>query len=279
MTAPAGEDFYRPGPCAPYDYVLRCPLPTGSDAVVTGYAVEAASEILYYATGQRFDACQVTLWPCRRGCDTAGPWLYNPPGWWEWGSSPRPALIQGSWYNIVCGTCGDNCSCTSLSEVNLPGPVASVVQVTVDGSILVPGVDYRLDNYRTLVRLGGAQWPFCNNLAVPVTGSGAWTVTAVYGEPLPRLGELAMGELIGEIVKDFNCEDCSLPVGVTELTRQGMSMTLEAVEDLTQSDLYNLKYVRRFIHTFNPHRLQATAYMPDLDGTDDQFRAVGTTIT
>jgi hypothetical protein len=166
-----------------------------------------------------------------------------------------------------------------LSEVNLPGPVASVVQVTVDGAVLVQGVDYRLDNYRTLVRLGGAQWPFCNNLTVPVSGTGAWTVTAVYGEPLPTLGKLAMGELVNEIAKDFACGDCSLPLGVTELTRQGMSMTLESAEELSQGDLYNLKYVRRFIHVYNPHRLQATAYMPDLDGSDDKFRVLGTTIT
>lgn len=286
MTTP-GDDFYRPGPCQPYDYVLRCPLPAGSDAIVTGYAVQAASELLYYATGMQFDECQTTLWPCRRECSGAGPWLYNMPGWWEWGSGPRPALVNGSWYNIVCGSCGDNCSCTMISEVNLPGPVRRVVQVTVDGVILTPGVDYRLDNYRTLVRLQGELWPFCNNLSAPVVtgsgipeaGSGGWTVTIATGLPLPMLGRLAMGELVGEIAKDFACGSCDLPLGVTNLTRQGMTMDLESAEEFAQSNLYNLKYVDRFIRTYNPHNLPGRAYMPDLDGPDDQFRIVNTTIT
>ena len=272
------DDFYAPGPCRPYEYVSMCTLPI--EAVgVTGYALQAASEIVYYATAQRFDTCQVSLRPCRRVCSdwTWGGVINGWSEWGYWGGGPMPALIKGQWYNITCGACGDTCSCTPLSEVWLPGPVREIVQVVVDGVVLTPDVDYRLDDYRKLVRLGGLDWPWCNDLNKGITEAGTWSVTAFFGLPLPTLGKLAVGELLCEITTDILGGDCNLPPGVTDLTRQGVTMTFETVQEALESGFYGLKYVDRFIKTYNPNQLQARPFTYDLDAPTS--RVTGTVIT
>lgn len=274
MTIPVvGDNFYSPGTCQPYPYTLLCPLPSGSEAV-SGVALQAASDLLFYATAQRFDECQVTLRPCRRDCWGALAGGYN-AGWWWDGTYPMPVNLGGTWYNLTCGTCSDNCSCTVISETVLPGPVRRIVQVTVDGLILVSGTDYRLDDYRKLVRLGDI-WPLCNDLNRDISQSGTWSVTAVYGEPLPALGKLAVGQLLVEITKDMLCGSCALPPGVTNITRQGVTMELASSRDLVDIDLFGLTYVDRFIRTYNPHRLMARAQAYDLDGPAP--RVTGTVI-
>lgn len=273
MSIPVtGDAFYRPGPCLNYQPLFTfCPLPAGSEAV-SGYALQAASELLYYATAQRFDECQVTLRPCRRDC--YGSLAYNAGFWWD-GGWPTPVNLNGRWYNLTCGICGDNCSCSAISETVLPGPVRRVVQVTVDGVILTPDVDYRLDNYRKLVRLGDI-WPFCNDLNKDISQPDTWSVTASYGEPLPVLGQLAAAELTAEITKDLTCGSCALPPGVTNITRQGVTMELESAKELRDADLFGLRYVDRFIRTYNPHGLTARAQVYDIDGPG--YRVTGTVI-
>lgn len=271
------DDFYTPGPCRPYEWVGFCvPIPTEA-AGVSGYAVAAASEILYFASGQRFDTCQVTIRPCRKECYGDG-WNRLSAGWWDVGGGwgPYPALINGLWYNIACGMCGTDCSCSIVSETILPGPVREIAQVTVDGVVLVDGTDYRLDDYRKLVRLGGELWPLCNNLNKGITEEGTWSVTAIYGEPLPNLGKFAMGQLLCQIIADVLGDDCQLPDNVTNITRQGLSFTLEEVSDLVQSGFTGLKYVDQFIQRYNPKNLMARARLYDVDAPS--YRITGTRI-
>lgn len=269
------DDFYSPGPCRPYDWVGFCvPIPTEA-AAISGYAVQAASEILYFASGQRFDTCQVTLRPCRKECYGDG-WNRLSAGWWDVGGGwgPWPALINGLWYNITCGSCGTDCSCSIVSETLLPGPVREIAQVTVDGVVLDPVTDYRLDDYRKLVRLGGDQWPLCNNLNLGITAEGTWSVTAIYGEPMPTLGKFAMGQLLCQIIADVLGDDCALPDNVTNVTRQGLSFTLDEVSELIKSGFTGLKYVDQFVQRYNPNNLAARPRLYDVDGPNS--RVTGT---
>jgi hypothetical protein len=271
MTQP---QTYAPGPCEvwPVRWPASCDL-TGVSPEITGVAAQAASEILFYATAQRFGLCTVALRPCRDDCYSAG-W----PGWqswWQYGTYPQPYWYNGVWYNMGCGQCTSGCSCVAISETWLPGPVASIVSVTVDGVVLTPGVDYRVDDYRKLVRLGGDTWPYCNDLSqTAVTGVGSWEVVAQYGETVPMLGELAMGELACEFVNLLMGNDCGLPIGVTDIQRQGVSMTLaNATTDwLNFFQRHPISYM--FIKTFNPHGLYVRSRAFDLDGND--YRAVNT---
>lgn len=263
------------GPCEPWPvrWPANCTyiqLPTATPEI-TGLAVQMASEMLYMLSGQRFSLCTVTLRPCREEC-FGSTW----PGWnqwWNWGTYPQPYWYNGTWFNMGCGQCGTSCSCTAISETMLPGPVYSVSEVKVDGVVLTNGVDYRVDDYRKLVRLG-ALWPYCNDLNQPDTAVGTWSVTATYGEPVPLLGQLAAGELACYFLGALLGADCDLPPGVTDITRQGISMSLaEATTDLLSFfQRFPISYL--FLKTFNPNGLQARAKAYDLDGPD--FRAVGT---
>jgi hypothetical protein len=130
-----------------------------------------------------------------------------------------------------------------------------------------------VDDYRKLVRLG-AQWPLCNDLNRADTETDTWSVTAVYGEPVPMLGQLAVGELACSFLSFLMGEECELPAGITDLSRQGITMSFaNASEDLTQIFArYPKTYL--FLKTYNPYNLQARAKAYDLDGPE--YRAVGT---
>lgn len=267
---------YTFGPCVPWTPIWQ----TGECSVlllpgapeVTGTAVEIASEVLYHLTAQRFGTCEVTLRPCRRSCYDS---FANGSWWWEYGTYPRPYWYNGVWYNLGCGVCGDNCSCVGIDETVLPGPLDTVSSVMLDGVQLVEGVNYRIDDYRKVVRIDGLLWPFCQDLTKPDTEVGTWSITASYGEPVPALGRVAVGELAGEIVKYLTCGECQLPQGVVDVSRQGISMTIANVADLFNTGFINLRMCDLFIKTANPHHLQARSAVYDLDSPLP--RATGTT--
>ena len=73
---------------------------------------------LWEATGRVYGTCTVTVMPCN-----------------DWG--------------VLCGACWSNfrgCACIFVPEVKLPGPVASVTEVVIDGVALDPDA-YRIDDY------------------------------------------------------------------------------------------------------------------------------------
>jgi hypothetical protein len=274
MTTPVSNDG-GPGPCATYPYTVLCAIPTGATPAITGVALQAATDFLYLATAQRFEYCEITLRPCRDECypNTSGGLFYGYPQWWgdQW---PYPVKIGANWVNLACGYCTNGCSCATVSQVTLPGPVRTVVEVKVDGVVLTPDVDYRVDNYRSLVRLGGEVWPPCNNYNLADTEVGTWSVTAVFGEELPALGEIAMGQLFCTYIAGLVGEDCELPSNLVDLTRQGVTMSFNDINEVLATGLTGLNWVDRFITTYNPNHFQARPMIIDLDGPS--YRAVGT---
>lgn len=272
-----GNGTYVPGACEtwPIKWPANCDLSTATPEI-TGIALEAAQDLLYMLTAQRFSQCTTTLRPCREECFGQGGfgWNWRSMWWGDWGMYPMPINLGGQWYNLGCGSCGTSCSCRPISETYLPGPVASVQEVKVDGVVLTPGIDYRVDDYRKLVRLNGEVWPFCNDLNKADTEVGTWSVTATYGEPIPMLGQLAVGEVACSFLDLLLGNDCALPNGITDLTRQGVSMSFaNTSDDLLQFYArFPISYL--FVKTYNPHGLMARAKAFDLDGPD--FRAVGT---
>jgi hypothetical protein len=250
------------GPCAPWEPIWCCELATGS-AAVTGAAVQAATEVLWALSGQRFGLCEVTLRPCRRECrDTGWPVAGSPP----W---PQPILRDGQWVNVTCGACSGPCSCTALEEAVLPGGVYNLVEVRVDGVALATTA-YRLDDNRILVRVDGGTWPTCQDLSLPDTAVGTWSVTATFGEPVPVLGQQAVGELACEMVRACRGEDCRLPANVQQLARQGVTISFPESQDLVE----RLYFGRLFLNAVNPNRLRGRPQVYDVDGP--RFRRTGT---
>lgn len=259
--------------CGVWDYVPSCDLSdiTGS-AAVSGAALEAATEVLYALSGMRFGLCTVTIRPCRRDCSGAS----SLGGWWEYGSWPRPTFFNGTWYNIVCGGCEGDCSCTVLEEVKLPRDVYDIVEVKVDG-VVVSGTGYDLQYTSAgpmLVRIDGGTWPVCNDVTKSDDSVGTWSITARYGEPVPKLGQLAVGELMCEFTRALaGDENCQLPPNTQTVTRQGITIEMLDPNTVFENGLTGLRFSDRFINTYNPGQLRDRPQVYDVDGPS--FRLTG----
>lgn len=266
MPIPAGSGTFTsnpPGLCATWDPIWTCALPVSANAV-TGTALQIASEILWALSGRRFGLCDITIRPCRQSCfgDSWSGWS----GWWEYGTYPIPTLYNGAWYNITCGSCAEGCSCSRLSEVILPGPVHAIGVVKVDGTVLTKNIDYRLDDYRRLVRLGGFEWPPCNDLNLDDSQPGTWSVTFSQGVEVPELGRLAVGVLAVEIAKMLICDtSCALPKAVQSMSRQGVSMTFFDPTEVFADKRTGLYLPDLFISTYNPNGLRQPSRVYDID--------------
>jgi len=250
------------GPCANWPVTWACDTSTLNPAV-TGTAVSMATEFLWAASGMRFGVCEVTLRPCRRDCQTGGFYDdFGPP--WTAQYYPQPALVGGLWFNLTCGSCTGSCSCGLVSEVQLPAPVNTIVEVLIDGTPLVSGA-YRVDNNRLLVRTDGSQWPLCNDLSLDDTEVGTWSVRATYGEALPEGTALAMGQLACEIAKAADGGDCRLPAGVQQLVRQGVTISYPDVGELFRQGRTGLYLVDMFLSTWNPYNMRQRSRVYNVD--------------
>lgn len=250
------------GACQSWPILWPCDISCESPAA-TGAAVAMATDVVWALSGRQFGLCNITLRPCRRECvdDSFFDRELLPSGD---SGFVQPALIGGEWFNLVCGSCPGTCSCTPISEVLLPGVVNSIVDVKVDGVIL-PKSAYRVDNDRLLVRTDGEDWPHCNDLNLPDTEPGTWSVTAVYGRPVPVAGQWAVGELACELLKAFKGEDCRLPRNVTQLARQGVTISYPDMNDLFSRGRTGLYLADLFIMSVNPGGLRTRSRTYSVD--------------
>lgn len=239
------------GPCEPWNARFPCEISPESEAI-TGTAVDFATDVVWALSGRQFGLCEVTLRPCRRDCADSM-WLFNELQW-PGTSWPMPQLIGGQWFNIVCGSCHGTCSCSELHEVQLPSPVAEIVQVKVDGDILPTG-SYRVDNASILLRTDGGSWPWCNDLNDDDDQPGTWSVTAKYGRLVPESGEWAVGALACEIIKAIEGHDCRLPENIQTLARQGITISFPNILENFARGKTGLYLTDLFISTFNPNGL------------------------
>jgi hypothetical protein len=250
------------GPCADWPVRWICDV-SAESPTATGIAVNAATYVLWSLSGRQFGTCSVALRPCRRECYDTSWWNSYGMPWttaWDYG-------ISGSsypWFISGCGGCRGSCSCTEISEVALPSPVSSIVSVKLDGAVAPTG-SYRLDNNRLLVRTDGGLWPSCNNLNKDDTQVGTWSVTALYGQPVPQAAQLAVGELACELIKAMRGEECRLPPGVTQLTRQGVTVSIPDFGELFKDGRTGLYMVDMFLTTVNPKRLMQRSRVYSVD--------------
>lgn len=254
------------GPCAPWDPIWTCDV-SAKSPTATGYAVSMATSIVWALSGRQFGTCTTTLRPCRRDC--------NDEGWWTrfglpWSTSSARGGYDfgtgyyGFWFDLSCGSCSGGCSCSEVSEVILPSPVSSVVTVRMDGTPMATG-SYRVDNNRLLVRTDGQRWPRCNDLSKNDDQPGTWSVTAAYGQVVPVAGQLAVGEMACEILRAMDGEDCTLPVGIQALTRQGVSISFPNVGELFSKGRTGLYLVDAFVTTSNPSGLTSRSRVYSVD--------------
>jgi hypothetical protein len=283
----------RTGPCEPWATAddLRCLNDDGEmpgtcvgstpvDEEEIARAIDVAGYVLWALSGRQFGVCSITVRPCRRTCLGQNPW----PQWgdYSWGATfVTPILSGGQWFNVHCG-CQTECSCTEVCEVRLPGPVSAVTAVKVDGVVLPgepapldpeeeppeeepPPAAYRVDDWRTLVRLDGECWPLCQDMDLPDTEVGTWSVTVSRGLAPPSAGVEATAELACELLKGWVGESCRLPQRLTSITRQGLSQALFDPMEFLSEGRTGLFLVDLFLMASNPARLAArpTVWSPD----------------
>lgn len=233
MTAPALR------PCEPWSFPSTV---TCDDETVK----MAATEVLWALSGRRYGFCTVTVHPGLRGC--GGCWRVQ---YRDVNGSAVPYI--DSWAG--CGHAGP-CSCSTLgSEVKVPGPVAELQAVTLDGDSLAvsgAGAQVRVNDWRWVELLGdGLTWPECS--------SDDTTIVYQRGRAVPAMGELAMGELVEELCRSVAGQTCRLPARIREITRNGVTQAFLDPMDFLDRGRTGLTKVDLFLTAVNPKGLRRGA--------------------
>lgn len=245
---------------------------------VQATATAWATGILDALTGRQFGQCPVVVRPCGKRCGWYGGYLTFPVDSAQASGLGAPWMVPyigsgGVWRN--CG-CGGSCTCRARCEAYLPGPIASIVEVKVDGAVLDPAA-YRLDGTPygpALVRTDGECWPECQDMNLPDSAEGTWSVQYVPGQALPAIGSIAAGELACEFARGCaGVGDCQLPSQLVSLSRNGVEVQVADPNTLLDNGLTGLPNVDLFIRAVNPDRLSRPARVlsPDLPGDRRMF--------
>lgn len=208
-------------------------------------------------TAGQVGGCPITVRPCVSSCTSST--LFAP-----WAGLPWvPFLRDGVWYN-GCGCTPTDCSCSTLTTINLAGPVGSVPVVKVDGVTLVSGQDYRVDKQDRLVRLGGPEWPTCQDMTLDDTEVGTMSVEYVQGVTLDTMGEFVAGLLAMEYLNACNNKKCRLPATVTSVVRQGV--TMEFGKEIFPGGRTGMQEVDLWVATWNPYKVKmpSMVFSPDV---------------
>ncbi|MDI9914350.1 hypothetical protein [Rhodococcus sp. IEGM 1379] len=217
---------------------------------------ELAITNLWALTGRVFGLRTSTVRPCFSPRDYS---TYQ--GRSGVGADWFPGLVSGSW---MPGSCGCVDGCHHPTEVALPGPVHSIVSVTVDGDTL-DATAYRIRNNRWLIRVDGEVWPQNQNLTVADDAEGAFTVTYKQGLEVPLAGQLAAGDLAVEFLKARKGGRCKLPDRAQHVARQGVDIQLVDAQVLFEQGLTGVASVDQWIAACNPHKLKSRSRVHSVD--------------
>lgn len=261
-AAPPAPPF---GPTAPCGWTIDtscCAEWSTYSNTVRDRATSWATEILYYLSGRQFGACEITVRPCGTGCRYYGGWMTYPVIADGIGTIFTPFIRDGSWFN--CG-CSGACSCEARCSVWLPGPVASVSQVTLDGVVIDPA-NYRVDNRNRLIGMNGVCWPDCQNMELISPDEGTFEVTYLRGKALPVSGQIAAGELACQFAKACSGQSCALPANMASLARQGIQVEMIDPTNVLTSGFTGIPSVDLWIRAVNPAGLaqRPRIYSPDV---------------
>jgi hypothetical protein len=261
----------RNGPCS--DWVtledVRACSRCSDEGTVSDEAIESAiaqaSEILFHLSGRQFSGeCEGEVRPCARSS-----W-YPIPQWWR---NTFSRYGMNSNYSSYWGICLSNHEpwrdggCGSISELKLGVEILrEVTQVKIDGAV-IPATDYRVDDYGYLVRIepAGYGWPTCQDLRLPDTDPNTWSVQFTYGKDIPESGQRAAIDLACELALLCAGGDCRLPERITNISRQGISMTVLDPFDFLERGKVGIYSVDLFLRTFNPNNRTRRAVIASPD--------------
>lgn len=223
---------------------------TALDEAIKERSLMLATSSLQMLTYYRVGTCPITIRPCPTQTP-CGCWGRGYPGDLAvYGPSYSPLLWDGRWYN--CRGCNQRCEPTS--EIDLPGPVGYIEELRIDGEIVdLASGDWRLDAGHLLVWQGegASPIPATQNLDLPDTSVGTYSVTYSKSHPVTADARLAVAYLAMEFAKAcLPKAKCSLPRGVTNVVRNGVTFSVEA--GLFPGGLTGIDIVDQFILKWAP---------------------------
>lgn len=238
---------------------ICCPTWGDYSAELQAQAIRFATLVMWSATGRQFGPCEMVVYPCGR--DTAGDWFGNAGYFWSDGVFV-PYIWQGEWFNAACGCGLSNCwLCKPRCAVYLPGPVASVASVIIDGATIAAAA-WRVLDEQWLVRTDGECWPLCQDYnAVDLS----FQVTYSRGITVPPVVLDAAGVVACEYAKACLGQECQLPSRVVNIARQGVTVSLQDIDTLLRDGFTGISTVDQVIRQINPNRLTSQTRLFSFD--------------
>ena len=249
-------------------------LPSGRlanvDDVNRGFAIAAATDLLYVLSGRQFRSgrsivrptsiqggygTQSYLYPYSSMSGYGAAWGFA--AGWSW-----TAVGMGWWQN------GQD-----LSEVVLQGPVQRINDVIVDGASLGPwepgqpaNANYALYDRRRLVRTTDASgqnsgaWPWNQQLQLPPSQPGTWLIDYEWGRNPPAAGKVACIALATDIALSLSSSDSGeLPPRVISIAQQGLNVSVGDALNYIREELTGIPMVDLFLQAYNPGRQRRRA--------------------
>lgn len=204
--------------------------------------------LLAALTAYRIGTCPITVRPCAARCLPSGsstgllrPMTIGLAG---------PYISGGVWYN-GCGCRSGDCGCETLSQVILPGPVGSIVEVRLDGATLDRSA-YKVFNGDRLVRTDGEAWPGCQDMAAD--DADGFSVTYFRGARPNVMTNAAAGVLANEFLLSCEGGECRLPGNVVSASSGGATYSFE---DTDASAGFGIPEVQAVVRIYNPYGLKS----------------------
>jgi hypothetical protein len=224
----------------------------GGDPLVDyAAAIMLASEMLYELSGHRFPGYATR---------TERPGAAIPDIGY-----PRLAWSHDRWIGTGVGLW-----CTEAVERIVLNHVVArdagglpIADVKIDGSVVDPAT-WRVEDWHYLVRLAPYRWPARQLLNHPDTDPGTFSVTYTGGRRPPAAGVEAAIALTLEVVKAQTGGKCTLPLGVTQIVRAGITLTRAALVEVRKGG-WGVPAVDMFLAAYPGDT--ATVWTPDLPQT------------
>lgn len=162
-----------------------------------------------------------------------------------------------------CG-CRSRCYCNGdrLRLWSPNGPITGIDSIQVEGETL-PDSEYRFyPSSQLLYRLPPAVWPAGDDKTLDCDEDGAFCVSALVGYEPDAWALAVHTELTCELIKSCTDVKCRIPSNATQVTGQGITVTLSATE-LKQF----IPAVAGWVAAVNPDNMRQPAAVssPDLD--------------
>jgi hypothetical protein len=259
---PQSQHFLAPW-CAESD--IPAARRVGIEDISLAFAIAAATDLLYVLSGRQFRSGRSLIRPTP--IDSAyGAQSYLYPYSSMSGYGAAWGFAAGWAWSAGLGM-GWGWGSQDSSEVVLQGPVQRINQVMVDGAVLDPS-EYTLYDKRRLVRnvdstgqTSGA-WPLYQQLALPLTESGTWSIDYDWGKVPPPAGKAACIELALEVARSLSGTDTTrLPARVLSIATEGMNVAVGDALAYVRESLTGIPIVDLFLQAYNRAGLRRRTIM------------------